>query len=70
MVLRQILLHGPAYVMPEPQLMIPHSYERFDETGDLTDEQTRQRLRRFIEALYEWTEGLARAGLVDKESVR
>ena len=56
--------------MPEPQLMIPHSYERFDENGDLTDEQTRQRLRRFIEALYKWTEGLARAGLVEKESVR
>ena len=46
------------------------SYERFDENGDLTDKQTRQRLRRFIEALYEWTEGLARARLVEKESVR
>jgi chromate reductase len=70
MVLRQILLHGPAYVMPEPHMMIPNSYERFDENGDLTDEETRQRLRRFIEALYKWTEGLARAGLVEKETVR
>jgi NADPH-dependent FMN reductase len=43
MVLRQILLHGPAYVMPEHHMMIPNSYERFDENGDLTDEQTRQR---------------------------
>jgi chromate reductase len=70
MILRQILLHGPAYVMPEPHMMIPNSHERFDENGDLTDEETRQRLRSFIEALYEWTEGLARAGLVEKESVR
>jgi chromate reductase, NAD(P)H dehydrogenase (quinone) len=70
MVLRQILLYGPAYVMPEPNMMIPTSYERFDENGNLTDEGTRQRLRRFIEALYEWTERLARAGLIEKESVR
>jgi hypothetical protein len=45
MVLRQILLHGPAYVMPEPQMMIPNSYEKFDADGNLTDEETRQRLR-------------------------
>ena len=70
MVLRQILLHGPAYVMPEPQMMVPNSYERFDENGDLTDEETRQRLKRFIEALHEWTERLNRAGLIEKESVR
>jgi len=51
-------------------MMIPNSYERFDENGDLTDEETRQRLRQFIEALYEWTKRLERAGLAEKESVR
>jgi hypothetical protein len=56
--------------MPEPHMMIANSYERFNENGDLTDEQTRQRLKRFFEALHEWTEGLVRAGLVEKESVR
>ncbi len=57
MVLRQILLHAPAYVMPEPQMLIPYSREKFDvETGDLTDEQTRERMRRFLDALVEWTE--------------
>lgn len=70
MVLRQILLHGPAYVMPEPQMMIPGSYERFDEAGNLTDEQTRQRLRRFLESLREWAEGLERAGFVEREATR
>src|SRR5215210_6369800 len=56
MVLRQILLHGPAYVMPEPQILIPFSREKFDpETGDLVDEETRERLRRFLSALAEWT---------------
>ena len=60
MVLRQILLHAPAYVMPEPQMLIPYAREKFDvETGDLTDEQTRERMRRFLDALVEWTERLA-----------
>ena len=60
MVLRQILLHAPAYVMPEPQMLIPYAREKFDvETGDLIDEQTRERMRRFLDALVEWTERLA-----------
>ena len=55
MVLRQILLHAPAYVMPEPQMMIPRSREKFDrETGDLTDKDTRDRLQRFLGALANW----------------
>ena len=57
MVLRQILLHPPAYVMPEPQMLIPFALQRFDEqTGDLVDERTRERVHRFLVALVEWTE--------------
>jgi chromate reductase len=57
MVLRQILLHPPAYVMPEPQMLIPFSRQKFDpETGDLVDKGTRERLRRFLSALSEWTQ--------------
>ena len=54
--MRQILLHPSAYVMPEPQMLIPFSRQKFDvETGDLVDEETRERLRRFLSALAEWT---------------
>ena len=61
MVLRQILLHPPAYVMPEPQMLIPFSRQKFDaQTGDLLDEETRDRLRRFLEALVEWSERVGR----------
>jgi chromate reductase len=59
MVLRQILLHAPAYVMYEPQMLIPYSRKRFDENGNLTDEETRERMRRFLVALVEWTERLS-----------
>lgn len=55
LVLRQILLHPPAYVMPEPQMLIPFSRQKFDaRTGTLVDEETRERLRRFLTALAEW----------------
>ena len=54
--MRQILLHPPAYVMPEPQMLIPFSRQKFDaETGALLDEDTRERLRRYLSALAEWT---------------
>jgi hypothetical protein len=50
-------LHPPAYVMPEPQMLIPFSRQKFDaETGNLVDEETRERLRRFLSALVEWTQ--------------
>jgi chromate reductase len=67
MVMRQILLHPPAYVMPDPQMLIPFSGQKFDaETGDLVDEETRERLRRFLEALAEWSASLASAGLLEQ----
>jgi NAD(P)H-dependent FMN reductase len=56
MVLRQILLHAPAYVMPEPQMLVSDARNRFDENGELIDEETRKRMHRFIESLVEWTE--------------
>jgi len=45
-------------VMPEPQMLIPFSRQKFDaETGDLMDKETCDRLRRFLSALAEWTTG-------------
>jgi chromate reductase len=70
MVLRQILLHAPAYVMPEPQMLISRSRQRFDERGDLIDEETRQRLRRFLVALVEWTERFERRVSTSEDRVR
>jgi len=43
--------------MPDPQMLIPFSRQKFDaETGDLVDEETHGRLRRFLSALAEWTQ--------------
>ena len=59
MVLRQILLHAPAYTMPEPQVLVANARERFGENADLTDEETQERMGRFVDALVEWTRRLA-----------
>jgi hypothetical protein len=54
-----ILLHPPAYVVPDPQMLIPFSPQKFDpKTGNLVDEETRDRLRRFLSALAEWAHRL------------
>jgi hypothetical protein len=43
--------------MPESQMLIPFSRQKFDaETGDLVDEETRERLRRFLSALTKWSQ--------------
>jgi hypothetical protein len=37
-------------------MLVPFSRQKFDpETGDLLHEETRERLRRFLSALAEWT---------------
>jgi chromate reductase len=68
MVLRQILLHAPAYVLPEPQMLVSNARERFDENGNLTDEETRERMQRFLKALVEWTERLKKPAREAHES--
>ena len=69
MVLRQILLHAPAYTMPEPQMLVPNARERFDENGDLVDEETRERMRRFLVALVEWTERFRQSEATYEKSI-
>jgi hypothetical protein len=53
----------------EPQMLIRFSRQKFDaETGDLVDEETRERLRRFLEALVEWSERVGRSAATYKRS--
>jgi len=55
--------------MPEPQMLIPFSRQKLDaETGDLVDEETRERLRRFLMALVEWSERVGRSAAAYERS--
>lgn len=53
--LRQVFLFTESHVMLKPEMILPNAAEYFDEHGRLTDEETRQRLVRFMKALAEWT---------------
>ena len=49
--LRQMLVYSDAPCLQQPEVLIPRAHERFDATGRLTDESTRQLLARFATAM-------------------
>ncbi len=53
--LRKILGGLNAYVLPKPELMITKIATKFDENGQLIDEETQKYLTRLLEAFQEWT---------------
>jgi chromate reductase len=56
--LRQICVFLDVLVMNRPEVMIANASERFDANGNLTDEGTREHIRKFIHALASWTKRL------------
>ena len=44
-----------SYAMPQPELLVSRANEKFDTEGKLTDETTREHLRKFLEAFRAWT---------------
>ena len=49
--LRQILNHLKADILDKPEVYITSGWEKFDSTGRLTDEPTRQLIRALLDAL-------------------
>jgi chromate reductase len=49
--LRQMLVYSDTPVMNQPEILIPRAHERFDQTGKLTDDSTRQLLTRYAIAI-------------------
>ena len=45
--MRQILLFSDCQILAQPEVLIPRAHERFDATGELTDDSTRVLLARF-----------------------
>ena len=42
------------YVMSQPEIKIPSAASLFDASGNLTDENTRQHVKKFLEAFAVW----------------
>jgi chromate reductase, NAD(P)H dehydrogenase (quinone) len=55
--LRQTFVYTQTWVMPPPpEILVAHAQEKFDARGQLTDADTRARLRTLLEALATWTQ--------------
>lgn len=59
--LRKVLHTTGCLVLPNPQIYVPVASQRFDEQGNLTDEQIRGLVRALLVALVDWARRL-RAG--------
>ena len=54
--LRQIFVFLNVLDLNRPEVMIGNAAERFDANGNLTDETTKDHIRRLLQALLEWTQ--------------
>lgn len=59
--LRQMLIFLNALPVNRPEVMIGQAQSKFDESGALADEPTRELVRRLLVALRDWTERLKRS---------
>ncbi len=57
--LRQSLVCLNAYVMNRPEIFVGNAAEKFDDQGKLTDQETQERLGKFLSAFLAWMEQLA-----------
>ena len=53
--LRQVMVFLNMFPVNQPEVMIGNASARFDKEGNLTDEDTREHVRRLVHALVEWT---------------
>ncbi|MBA3322488.1 MAG: NAD(P)H-dependent oxidoreductase [Pyrinomonadaceae bacterium] len=53
--LRQVLLSLDMHALNRPEIMIGNAAERFNEQGELTDEKTKELIRRLLQNLVAWT---------------
>jgi chromate reductase len=52
--LRQAFEFTNSFAMPQPELLVFRAHEKFDPEGRLTDEATREHLRKFMSAFATW----------------
>lgn len=57
--LRQVLVHERAAVMAHPQLLVAEARKKFDANGVLTDNDTREQIKVFLDALRHWARRFA-----------
>lgn len=59
--LRQIMVFLNMFPINQPEVMIGNASKRFDQEGNLTDEQTKEFIRQLLQNLVAWTRRLGQA---------
>lgn len=59
--LRQMFIFLNMFPLNQPEVMIAHAKDRFDNEGNLKDQLTTQKIRELLETLTEWTKALQKA---------
>jgi chromate reductase, NAD(P)H dehydrogenase (quinone) len=57
--LRQMMVFLNMFPLNEPEVMIGNAAERFDAEGNLTDEATKEYIRKLLQSLVDWTRRIA-----------
>ncbi|HVV71458.1 MAG TPA: NAD(P)H-dependent oxidoreductase [Verrucomicrobiae bacterium] len=56
--LRQVFVFLNMYPLNRPEVMISDADDLFDDQGNLSDEETKERIRKLLQALAQWTRQL------------
>jgi chromate reductase len=59
--LRQMFVFLNMFPINQPEVMIGNASERFDAQGNLTDEKTKDFIRKLLQSLVEWTRRIAKS---------
>ena len=59
--LRKMMVFLNMFPLNQPEVMIGNAGEKFDDKGDLTDETTRDFIKKQLDALLEWTRRLSQS---------
>ena len=59
--LRQMMVFLNMFAVNQPEVMIGNAADRFDESGNLTDEATEEYIRKLLQSLVDWTRRIGAA---------
>ena len=60
--LRDGLVYTNGFVLPLPEVLVDFASDKFDEDGNLTDEETQREVRDLLVSLATWSRRLGREG--------
>ena len=66
--LRQMMVFLNMFPINQPEVMVGNCTDKFDEQGNLTDGETRDFIRKQLEALIEWTQRVNESGTASAAS--